>query len=195
MAKQRKKIAPFLFLSGIGLIGYIAVRKSSISHLKYLNKYFSKEDVTASTIANQNNLEIQYNPASGIYENADFIAKNFLNPLAKKYGRQAIEVDSWYRSADLNNMVGGVSGSFHLNALAVDVDLLQNGFLQNDLILDFIVAHDIPFTELGLEYGTISNPQTIHYAYVPGRNEKQVFRMTANGTTVNDYKWLVDRFR
>lgn len=184
-------------MGGVGLLGYFLTRKKPGTY-KNLEKYLSLSDVTKSYTATQQNILEQFNPPKEIYENADFVAKIFLNPLIKQYGvfdgKNGIQTDSWYRVAKLNEAVGGVDGSYHMLGFAVDVDLIQNGHVQNDLILDFIVDNNIPFTELALEYGSISNPNTIHFAVIPNRYDREVIRISNNANYVKPYSWLVDRF-
>lgn len=121
------------------------------------------ESDTARALGIDNRLPVQYVP------NVLGLIQNVLDPLRECYG-YPIYINSGYRCAELNDLVGGVKNSFHLTGCAADLDT-RRGKAENQRIYEFI-RDNLPFTEMGWEGGG----QWVHVALVPGReNEKELF--------------------
>ena len=82
-----------------------------------------------------------------------------------------IGVNSGYRSAELNRVVGGAKNSQHLRGEAADI---TTGSKENNRkLFDLIVASDIPFDQLIDESGY----RWLHISYCTDYNRKQVLHL------------------
>lgn len=115
-----------------------------------------------------------------IYDNIEFMAREVLLPLTKKYDLDYTWINSWYRNDEVNRLVGGDPESNHKSGLAFDITVNQginnrqlneeifayiwNYFTQNNIKFDEIIweVKDSGLKESGrgLQY-----PQWIHIAF------------------------------
>ena len=99
-------------------------------------------------------------------------ARNALGPL---------KISSGFRSAELNQLIGGSSTSDHRLGYAADVIPINTG--TRDLA-EWVVKNCPKFDQVILEFGTLKDPSWIHLSIAP-RNRKQVLRATRkNGRTI-----------
>ena len=132
-----------------------------------MGKYFTLAEMARSDTADR--LGIVNRVPKEYVANLENLIGRVLDPLREWYGRP-IFINSGYRCKELNEAVGGVAGSFHLEGCAADIDTRQ-GRLENQKLFEHIRAN-LPFTELGWEGGG----QWVHVGLVPGREEeKEVF--------------------
>ena len=146
------------------------------------SKYYNVSDVQRSDTATREGIKEQFKQLSPtIIKNASFIAENFLDPLSDLMGGK-LDVDSWWRSTKLNKAVGGVPGSNHLRALAVDIDHIEGGRNRNDKLLKTILlTSEIPYTRL-IVYGDPGHPSELHVFIDPADpNKHEILRKTDSG--------------
>ncbi len=135
---------------------------------RFTSRYYTLDDLTVSSTAESVGMWEQFEkPPSYILKNANMIAREILDPLVEYLG-YIPGINSWYRIPELNDLVGGVPDSYHLDALALDLDASDP--LE---IAQAVLELGLPFTELILEYGSPSNPSYIHLAYT-GENEREL---------------------
>jgi len=143
---------------------------------KYLSRDFKRSELTISPTAKDLGIEEQFNPPNRIVRNARHLAVKVLQPVRNKLGK-AIFVNSWYRSPELNKIIGGVPTSDHLDAEGVDLRTVVDGLFRNDLLAKAVLDSGVPFTQLILEEGTLNRPKWIHLARRRGDNKRQILRM------------------
>lgn len=96
-----------------------------------------------------------------------------------------IIVNSWLRTDDCNDEVGGVPGSSHTTGGTADIKYVDQGVKKNWLIVRAALHLDLPFDRMLLEHGDDDNPQWIHIEFDPDKSPQdqrgQIWRID-NGT-------------
>lgn len=128
-----------------------------------MGKYFTIKELYKSSIANQN--DIDNRPNEEITNNLLFIIDK-LDAIREDFGKP-IYVNSGYRCPKLNNLVGGVENSAHLQGLAADITSSNNKRLF-DLIKD-----NFEFDKLINEH----NYSWIHIQFRPKNNRNIVLHI------------------
>ena len=90
-------------------------------------------------------------------------ARKIFEPLRKWVGG-AIKVTSFFRSAALNEAIGGSASSQHCKGQAIDLDDVY-GHKSNAEMYQWI-KENLNFDQLIWEFGTDMNPNWIHVSYV-----------------------------
>ena len=81
------------------------------------------------------------------------------------WGNPSIIVNSGYRSPMVNKAVGGVSNSEHLLGFAVDIVTANGKNLElYNMIRDYLLLNDIPFSQLINEKPINGVPSWIHFS-------------------------------
>lgn len=132
-------------------------------------KYFTMAEMLRSTTAEAR--KIRNIPNHDEIRKLNALMDNCLDPIRELWGKP-IGVNSGYRSADLNRVVGGKPSSQHLCGEAADI---TTGTPENNRALfDLIQASGIEFDQLIDE----SNYRWIHVSYKAyGANRKQVLHL------------------
>ena len=136
--------------------------------------YFTLTELTHSRAAINNH--INKIPDDAARENLIALVDNVLDPIRKAYGKP-IYVNSGYRCAALNQIVGGVRNSQHLRGEAADIRCDDNRALMK-LILKMSVTHRITFDQLIFERcwrdkDGHCHPAWIHISYTRRRKNRQ----------------------
>ena len=84
-----------------------------------VGRYWTWEELTVSPTARQ--LGLDNTPPPWVRHNLAWIVHHVLDPLRARYGRNAVRVNSGYRSPAVNRAVGGVANSLHQAGLAFDL--------------------------------------------------------------------------
>ncbi len=131
-------------------------------------KYFTIAELTDSAVARR--VGFPNEPDNEAIENIKALIDNVLDPAREAYGAP-VKVNSGYRCAKLNSMLGGVSDSQHLKGQAAD---LTTGTLTgNKRLYDILL--DLPFDQLIWERGSAYGPAWIHVSYKrKGKNRGEV---------------------
>lgn len=101
-------------------------------------------------------------------------AVHIVDKVRAKFGEDAVDISSYFRSEKLNKKVGGAKGSQHLSGEAVDLDSKDNTL--NLAIFNFI-KDNLVFDQLLLEHPDANGiPQWVHCSYVehPKKNRGQI---------------------
>lgn len=107
------------------------------------------------------------------------LCRKILQPAREALG--SLKINSGFRSARLNKLVGGVTDSDHRLGYAADVVPFNTG--TRDLAV-WVVRNCPEFDQVILEFGTLDNPSWIHLSIAP-RLRRQILRATrVNGKTV-----------
>jgi zinc D-Ala-D-Ala carboxypeptidase len=168
-----------IFLIGAVLPALFLLQKN----VNFFGKYFTLQDVIYSRTADQNNLMgVQRQISATHIKNAKKLGREVLSPAFDFLGEKPT-ITSWYRSPEVNNIVGGASESKHLQARAADVVYTKNGARRNDLLARaFLQRSD--FDRMLLEKGTKQNPRWIHIeTSAPGIRPRKKILYTSDGVT------------
>ncbi len=107
------------------------------------------------------------------------LCQKILQPAREAVG--PLKINSGFRSARLNKLVGGVPTSDHRLGFAADVVPLTGDTFA---LAKWVVDNCPQFDQVILEFGTLENPNWIHLSISP-KNRQQVLRATrVNGKVV-----------
>lgn len=131
-------------------------------------KYFTIEELCHSDTAVAR--KIDNSPTRVVVENLEALVLNVLDPLREAYGKP-IRVNSGYRSARLNLVIGGAKNSQHMTGEAVDITAGTKE--DNKWLFDYIFRH-LPYDQLIDE----SNYSWVHVSFKNNdTNRQQVLRL------------------
>lgn len=101
----------------------------------------------------------------GEYElvNMTAVAENIFEPLREWVGGP-IKINSFFRSVELNQAIGGSSKSQHCQGRAIDIDDTY-GWKTNAEMYHW-VKENLDFDQMIWEFGTDENPDWVHISYV-----------------------------
>ncbi len=110
------------------------------------------------------------------------VAEFIFEPL-RLYVGGAIKINSFYRSKQVNQAVGGSGRSQHCKGQAIDIDDVF-GHKTNFEMFQYI-RENLDFDQLIYEFGTNDNPDWVHVSYVSKKeNRNRVLRaIRENGKT------------
>ena len=139
-------------------------------------KYFSIGELCRSNVADLKG--IPNHPNTYHKMNLEKLVVNVLDPIRSIYGKP-IYVNSGFRSATLNEAVGGARNSQHMDGKAADVTTgnpIENKKLW-DIILFLFQEGDIDFDQLICEKPINGNPSWIHISYNEDNNRGQILTL------------------
>jgi zinc D-Ala-D-Ala carboxypeptidase len=157
--------------------------------MQYVSKYVDYATVIRSDAAKRAGLINYFNKDQ--LKNIERVAKKVYDPLVDHF-REPIYISSFFRSKEVNTLIGGSLDSHHMangNAAAIDLDADNNFGISNKDIFDYI-KDNLDFDQLILEDikddGSIG---WVHVSYKEKGNRKQVLTMVkVNGkTTYQNY--------
>lgn len=141
-----------------------------------LTKNFPLRELLRSQTATRNDILEQFDPSPEVVENLRQLCIHVLQPLRDSLGR-AIFVNSGYRCARVNSLVGGATSSQHLSGQAADIEA---GHISIEQLYQRIKNSDLPFDQLIQEFN-----QWVHVSYNPAGNRRMCLRaMKDNGKTI-----------
>ena len=152
-----------------------------------LSKNLSLNEVTKSTTALRRG--INNTPTEEHIENLKYVAEKVFQPIREHFG-VPIYISSGYRSQALNEAIGGSPRSFHSHGMALDLDQDGRNKRVSNADVFYYIKNNLPYTELIWEFGDETNPNWVHVAIAPGReNEKntKIAQRVNNRTTY--IKW------
>lgn len=121
---------------------------------------------------------VKNTPTPQAEENLRLLVERLLDPLRERYGKP-ITVNSGYRNAEVNRLVGGVPGSQHTSGCAADISTGSKA--ENQHLARMIVQYGLPFDQLIDEQGY----SWVHVSISPnGYNRRQILRINKNGTRI-----------
>ena len=132
-------------------------------------------EATKSATAKRN--DILNEPNESQLENMKLLAEKVFEPLRKGLGNHPINIASFFRSAELNKVIGGAKNSQHManNGAAMDIDLDGSKYLYNYQAFNFIKDH-LNFDQLIWEFGDKYNSDWVHVSYKKDSNRMQVLK-------------------
>jgi len=135
-----------------------------------LSKNLSLDEVIYSQTALRR--DIDNTPTEEHIENLKYVAEKIFQPIREHFG-VPIYVSSGYRSKDLNEAIGGSPRSFHSHGMALDLDQDGRNKGVSNADVFYFIKDNLQFTELIWEFGTENNPNWVHVAIAPGREEEK----------------------
>jgi len=106
---------------------------------------------------------IDNTPKDEHLEAAKLLAENIFQPIREHFGKP-IFISSGYRSAALNEAIGGSKTSQHSKGEAIDIDMDYRKGPQNEEVFHYI-RENLPFDQLIWEFGTDKRPDWVHVSY------------------------------
>lgn len=94
----------------------------------------------------------------------DKLVYNIYEPLMAWF-QFAIHFNSFYRSEELNKVIGGSKSSQHVKGQAIDLDDWGQSEFTNKEVFEFIEKY-LDFDQLIWEFGDDDNPAWVHVSYV-----------------------------
>lgn len=134
-------------------------------------QYFSIPELTKSATAKRCNIDNK--PDAIIEGNLQYLINHLLQPIRVKFGEPII-VDSGYRCKALNDLVGGVKTSQHMQGQAVDIRTADDLPVNNKRLFDCILHSGLDFDQLIDEYGY----NWVHVSLKRSNNRRQILHLT-----------------
>ena len=129
--------------------------------MKKISKHISYKEGTRSITAIRKG--IKNIPTDYQLTNMQAIAYNVFEPLRKWVGGP-IKINSFFRSPELNTVIGGSTKSQHCQGRAIDIDDTY-GHKTNAEMYEYI-KNNLNFDQMIWEFGTDDSPDWIHISYV-----------------------------
>ena len=126
-----------------------------------ISKHISYKEGVYSTTAKR--LGIDNTPGQYELQNMELLAEKVFEPL-REYVNGPIAINSFYRSPELNQAIGGSSKSQHCEGRAIDIDDTY-GYMSNKEMYKYI-KNNLDFDQIIWEFGNDDNPDWVHVSYV-----------------------------
>ena len=145
-----------------------------------LSNNFSLKEMTKSQTALRRGIDNE--PGEEVIDNLKNLCENVLQPVREHFGKP-VNINSGYRSPELNSAIGGSKTSDHCKGMAADIEIRG---IDNGDIAEWI-QENCDFRQLILEFYTpgVGDSGWVHVSYNEDDNIKKV--MTAlkeDGRTV-----------
>jgi hypothetical protein len=129
--------------------------------MENISKHISYKEATKSLTAIRLGLENKPNE----YELSNMIgvAENIFEPL-REWVNDPIKVNSFFRSIELNEAIGGSARSQHCQGRAIDIDDTY-GHVTNAEMFNW-VKENLNFDQMIWEFGDDENPDWVHISWV-----------------------------
>ena len=126
-----------------------------------ISKNITYPEAIHSSTAKRESIDNTPNPTQ--IEAMKLLAEKIFQPLRNWVGGP-IKINSFFRSAALNNEIGGASSSQHCKGQAMDIDDVY-GYKSNAEMYHWI-KENLSFDQMIWEFGTDTQPNWIHVSYV-----------------------------
>lgn len=135
----------------------------------YLSEHFTIREAEGSTRAKE--LGIDNTMPSIYFGNAQNLARFVLEPIRLAYGKP-FSPSSWFRSEELNKIIGGAHGSQHCIGQAADITVPTVSVMA----LCEYIRDNLSYDQLINE-----NQRWVHVSFCKNNNRKQVLHKTETG--------------
>ena len=126
-------------------------------------------------------------PTQEHLQNLKRVAAHVFQPIREHFGKP-LAVSSGYRSAQLNELIGGSKNSQHSKGEALDLDADVYGGLTNAAVFNYIKDH-LTFDQLIWEFGTDEEPAWVHVSYKAEGNRGEVLVAYKDNNKTRYKKW------
>ena len=135
--------------------------------MKRISKHISYKEATHSDTAKRK--KITNKPKAEHIENMELLAEKVFEPL-REWVEAPIQVNSMFRSEELNSVLKGSLNSSHLTGNAMDITSMGG---KTNLEMFHYIKDNLDFDQLIWEFG--AEPKWLHVSYVNEKdNRKQV---------------------
>ncbi len=147
-----------------------------------LSKNLSLNEVTKSNTAERRGID--NSPTEAHIKNLKYVAEEVFQPIRDNFG-VPIYISSGYRSPALNEAIGGSPRSFHSHGMALDLDQDGRNRGVSNCDVFYFIKDNLQFTELIWEFGDEYEPNWVHVAIAPGREDEKKIKIAEkiNGKT------------
>ena len=147
-----------------------------------LSKNLSLNEVIKSNTALRRGID--NTPNEEHLKNLKYVAEKVFQPIREHFG-VPIYISSGYRSQALNEAIGGSPRSFHSHGMALDLDQDGRNKGVSNADVFYYIKNNLQFTELIWEFGDEDNPNWVHVAIAPGREDEKKIKIAerVNGKT------------
>lgn len=136
---------------------------------KMISKHITAEEATFSQKAYDNKISNLPNEAQ--LEAMQLVANKLFEPLREWYGKP-IKINSFFRSHEVNKLVGGSATSQHCKGEAIDISAGSRA--ENKKLFNWIKNSGLTFDQLIFEYGNSEGPDWVHLSYKTTGNRRQI---------------------
>ncbi len=119
-----------------------------------------KEGVKSNTATR---LNIDNTPGSYELSNMGILADNLFEPLRKWVGGP-IKINSFFRSENLNQAIGGSSRSQHCQGRAIDLDDTFGHKTNAEMF--YHIKNNLSYDQIIWEFGDETNPDWVHVSFI-----------------------------
>ena len=126
-----------------------------------ISEHITYAEAIHSNTAKRKSIDNTPNPTQ--VENMKLLSEKVFEPLREWVGGP-IKVNSFFRSPELNEAIGGSKTSQHCKGQAIDIDDVY-GYKTNAEMYTWI-KENLDFDQMIWEFGTDMNPNWIHISYV-----------------------------
>jgi hypothetical protein len=133
-----------------------------------ISEHISKKEATFSATATRRGID--NTPGEYELQNMELIAEKVFEPL-RKHVNGPIKINSFYRSEELNQAIGGSSKSQHCQGRAMDLDDTY-GYMSNADMYKYI-KDNLDYDQMIWEFGTEENPDWVHVSYVDADSNRK----------------------
>lgn len=144
-----------------------------------LSKNFSLGEFTKSQTAIRRGIKNE--PTDEHLMNLLFLVGNVLQPVRDECG--PVNINSGYRSSELNEAIGGSATSQHCAGMAADIEVAG---VSNYDLAKYIADSDMDFDQLILEYPSADDPRAgwVHVSYTQSNRQQVLTAVREGGKTV-----------
>jgi hypothetical protein len=139
-----------------------------------LSKNLSLNEVIKSNTATRKGID--NTPTEEHLKNLKYLAEKVFQPIREHFG-VPIYISSGYRSKALNEAIGGSKTSFHSHGMALDLDQDGRNRGVSNADVFYYIKDNLQFTELIWEFGDETNPNWVHVAIAPGREDEKKIKI------------------
>lgn len=139
-----------------------------------LSKNLSLNEVVKSNTALRRGID--NTPTEEHLKNLKYVAEKVFQPIREHFG-VPIYISSGYRSQELNEAIGGSPRSFHSHGMALDLDQDGRNKGVSNADVFYYIKDNLQFTELIWEFGDETNPNWVHVAIAPGREDEKKIKI------------------
>lgn len=137
--------------------------------MKRISKHIAYSEATFSMTAIRNGLKNA--PDAETIKRMELVAQMCFEPVRRHFN-VPLYISSFYRSAEVNRLVGGSTTSQHCTGQAIDIDADVYGVATNTEIYEFIKKY-LKFDQLIWEHtNEDGTPRWIHVSYVSERENR-----------------------
>ena len=116
------------------------------------------------------------------------IAEKIFEPVREHFN-VPIAITSFFRSKQVNSLVGGSINSQHTNGEAMDINAAVLRGTSNAEIF-FFIKNQLLFDQLIWEFGDEQNPDWVHVSYKNTGNRRQILKSKRNGHNIKYELWI-----